>query len=74
MGWGIHPDTMCMARARGTAKKAVGDKVDRQSLEYQKAYRAAYATQNEHNFQQGLINYLFALDNAILKLEPVKQK
>ncbi len=74
MGWYCHPDTMCIADAQNAAMGVIGKDGDPDSIEYKKAYRVAYAKQNENNFQQGLGDYIGELDEGITWLEQGKSQ
>jgi soluble cytochrome b562 len=74
MGWYCHPDTMCISGAHNAAVRVIGKDGDQNSIEYKKAYRKAYAKQNENNFQEGLSDYLGELDEAITWIEEGKSQ
>ncbi len=66
MGWYCHPDTMAIAAAQHAARKQLGTSCDMNSLDYKKAYRAAYAAEAAGSgFDAGLTEYLKELDDEI---------
>ena len=65
MGWGTHPDTLTIARAQGIAKR---QGFQEGTLEYQKAYRAAYEEAAGAE-SRGLAEHLKRLDDVIDRWE-----
>lgn len=64
MGWGSHPDTMCMVRAKRAASAVASDP---ESLEYLRAYRAEYGKIVEADGMRGGKEYLASIDKRIAR-------
>lgn len=73
MGWYCHPDTMSIAAAQHAAKDKLGKGASWDSIEFKKAYREAYAEQNQGSYQESLDSYLAELDEEIEWLEQGKK-
>jgi len=69
MGFGRHPDTIQMARARSEAD-ATGHPEG--SLGWFRAYRDAYARRNKKSWYRGLDEYIARLDDLIRQKEIVE--
>lgn len=72
MGWYCHPDTMSIAAAQSTVRKKLGKDASWDSIEFKKAFRDAYAEQNQGTYQESLDGYLAQLDEEIKWLEAGK--
>lgn len=64
MGWGCHPDTLCVASAHHRAKEVAGDSG---TLEYLIAYRDEYQKEISRNPMRGGTEYISSLDSVITK-------
>jgi hypothetical protein len=66
LGWGSHPDTLCVSKARAKARLECGEEG---TLVFMRAYRAEYAKIAENDGMRGGPWYLASLDKAILDWE-----
>jgi hypothetical protein len=64
MSWGSHPDTMTMNGASNLAKNQTGET---NTLNYLKAYRAAYFVLADG--ERGVAKYISSIDSKIASLE-----
>ena len=71
MGWGRHPDTMCIARASARARAECGEKG---TLVYMRAYRAEYGKIVEQDGMHGGTDYLAHLDKTIEAWDKIGKK
>ena len=71
MGWGCHPDTMCIARASGRARAECGENG---TLVYMRAYRPEYGKIVAQDGMRGGTEYLARLDKTIANWETTGEK
>jgi hypothetical protein len=70
LGWGCHPDTLCVSKARAKARLECGEEG---TLVFMRAYRAEYAKIAESDGMRGGPWYLASLDKAISDWEVTGQ-
>lgn len=70
LGWGSHPDTLCISKARAWAR---GDCGEEGTLVFMRAYRARYAWTTKNDGMRGLPEYLAMLDKGIADWEETGQ-
>lgn len=70
LGWGSHPDTLCVSKARAKARLECGEEG---TLVFMRAYRAEYAKIAENDGMRGGPWYLASLDKAISDWEVTGQ-
>jgi hypothetical protein len=70
LGWGIHPDTLCVSKARAWAR---GDCKEEGTLVFMRAFRARYAWTTQNDGMRGGPEYLAMLDKGIADWEETGQ-
>lgn len=70
LGWGYHPDTLCVSKARAWAR---GDCGEEGTPVFMRAYRDRYAWMAKNDEMRGLPEYLAMLDKGIADWEETGQ-